>query len=183
MVTPDDRKLLLEPALKKPESGRPAALRQCVRTGSPPPLIISVAPSQDILSIIQRYIRSTKIYHILYQDTQLLGLSSRSSVASPSQDILCIIQRCIISLHEHLYLISGHTAARPLLSNLFAQALLLLPIFRPPLLLRIYYTSNKDISYISPGHTAAQALLSDVFAQALLLLKIIRSPFTGWCPL
>ena len=79
MVTPDDRKLLLEPALKKPESGRPAALRQCVRTGSPPPLIISVAPSQDILSIIQRYIRSTKIYHILYQDTQLLGLSSPMS--------------------------------------------------------------------------------------------------------
>ena len=141
MVTPDDRKLLLAPALKKPESGRPAALRQCVRTGSPPPLIISVAPSQDILSIIQRYIRSTKIYHILYQDTQLLGLSSRSSVASPSQDILCIIQRYII------YITRTHSWSGSHLRCLRTGSPPP-PDHPSPLLLRIYYASYKDVLYL-----------------------------------
>ena len=69
MVTPDDRKLLLEPALKKPESGRLAALRRCLRTGSPsPPDHPSAAPSQDILCITQIYIMCIYMTH-----SQMLG--------------------------------------------------------------------------------------------------------------
>ena len=81
MVTPDDKKLLLAPALKKPESGRPAALRLLFR--SSPSLLL-------------------RIYYASY--------------------------KAISYLISYISYISGHTAARPLLSDgVFAQALLLHP--------------------------------------------------------